>query len=581
MLYHWNEASSVNLGDWFAVIWHGLPMDLSTAGYFTVLPGLLLVFSFWVDRNLIPAIANVYSIVILFIVSVIFVSDLVLYSFWGFRIDSTSLFYLSSPKDAFASVSVWMLLAGVLAITLCFTGVYLLFRKFVLKSFTSLVTTRKYQIIGSLVQLLVTALLFIPIRGGFTVSTMNVGNAYFSECQFINHSAVNPVFNFMESVMEGEDFANQYRFMEHEKAHQLFNALKEEPASQDSIPSLLNQQKPNIVFFILESFMSKDLEVLGGLPVAKNLNELSKNGVLFTRFFANSFRTDRGVISILSGYPAQPTASIMKYANKTRSLPSIQGSLKKAGYTTSYYYGGDANFTNMRSYLLGSGIEHLVSDKDFPLKERMSKWGAPDHVLIRRLLDDLKNPPTQPFITVVQTLSSHEPFDVPMKRFEDPYLNSVAYTDSCLGVFVEEFRRSPLWNNTLLVFVPDHAMRYPSTLENTDPNRYKIPLILAGGAIRKPMKIDRIGGQIDIAATLLSQLKLPHSDFTFSKNLLNTRSPEFAFFSFVDGFGFVTPESQVVYDNVQKKVVHGNDRSSEFMNGKAFLQCLYDDLSKR
>lgn len=93
---------------------------------------------------------------------------------------------------------------------------------------------------------------------------------------------------------------------------------------------------------------------------------------MFTHFFANSFRTDRGLAAIISGYPAQPTTSIMKYPKKTQHLPSIPGSLKKAGYDLQYYYGGDADFTNMRSYLIQAGIDNIVSDKDFPLSERLS-----------------------------------------------------------------------------------------------------------------------------------------------------------------------------------------------------------------
>jgi phosphoglycerol transferase MdoB-like AlkP superfamily enzyme len=168
-----------------------------------------------------------------------------------------------------------------------------------------------------------------------------------------------------------------------------------------------------------------------------------------------------------------------------------------------------------------------------------------------------------------------------MQRNENPYLNSVAYTDSCLGVFIETLKQSPLWKNTLLVFVPDHTMRYPDTIQNTDPNRYKIPIIWAGGAISKPMRVERYGSQIDLAATLLYQLGIDHSDFTFSKNLLNPNNPQFGFFTFVDGFGFASPQREVVYDHAQKKVVYGDPTSEEVANGKAFLQCLYDDLAKR
>ena len=68
---------------------------------------------------------------------------------------------------------------------------------------------------------------------------------------------------------------------------------------------------------------------MGGQPnVAVNMDKFGKEGVLFTNFYANSFRTDRGLASIISGYPGQPSTSIMKYPEKTDGLPSIPRSLK-------------------------------------------------------------------------------------------------------------------------------------------------------------------------------------------------------------------------------------------------------------
>ena len=238
--------------------------------------------------------------------------------------------------------------------------------------------------------------------------------------------------------------------------------------------------------------------------------------------------TDRGLAAIISGYPAQPTTSIMKYPKKTQHLPSIPGSLKKAGYDLQYYYGGDADFTNMRSYLIQAGIDNIVSDKDFPLSERLSKWGAHDHVVFNRLLDDLKqHTPQKPFMKILQTSSSHEPFEVPFRRLENPRLNAFAYADSCAGDFVRQFKETPLWKNTVIVLVPDHLGAYPQDIDNLTVDRYRIPLIFIGGAVKEPRQIGTYGSQIDIAATLLGQLGLPHEEFIFSKNMLNPNSPHF------------------------------------------------------
>jgi len=325
------------------------------------------------------------------------------------------------------------------------------------------------------------------------------------------------------------------------------------------------------------------MECLGGLPdVAVRLNGLCKEGILFSNFYANSFRTDRGLVSIFSGYPGQPTTSIMKYTRKCQSLPSIPKSLKKAGYNLEYYYGGDADFTNMRSYLISMGIDKIISDKDFPLKDRMNKWGAPDHVVFNRVASDISKEQKEPFMKIIQTLSSHEPFDVPFHKHKNLYLNSVAYTDSCLGNFIDSFRRTTYWKNSIVILVPDHAMRFPDNLDNRSIERHKIPLLIIGGAVKAPLIIDTYASQIDIATTLLSQLNLPHADFKFSKNILNPASPHFGYFTYPNGFGMLTPQNQYIFDYESKTTyMNAGHKNENKMKAEAFLQTLYDDLEKR
>ena len=380
MAYYYTLYNKVSWTDWFSVIGHGLPLDLSLAGYLTILPGLLLIASAWTDSRILQLIRRIYFTIISILLSCIFISDLGLYGYWGFRLDTTPLFYFfSSPKDALASVSLWVVAGGILAIAVYAVILYFVFSWILVNEKRPLkIPYRRLSVSGVL--LLATGLLFIPIRGGFSVSTMNLGRVFFSADQRLNHAAINPAFSLLDSFSRQADFDKQYRFMPAEEADILFSELTDKPVT-DSIPRLFNTERPNIIMIILESFSSHLMETLGGEPgIAVNMDEFAKEGILFTHFYANSFRTDRGLVSIISGYPAQPTTSIMKYTRKTQSLPSIPASLKKAGYDLQYYYGGDADFTNMRSYLVSTGIEKIVSQNDFPVSERLSKWGVHDHI---------------------------------------------------------------------------------------------------------------------------------------------------------------------------------------------------------
>lgn len=582
MLYHLSLYKGDTAAEWLKVIYHGLPLDFSMAGYLTIIPVLMILVSVWKEGSWLRKALHIYFALINMVIAIVFVSDLELYSYWGFRLDSTPLFYLKSPANAAASVPMLMMFVMPLLMLLTWFVLYKLMKRTTDEPDPQETDFRK-RIMQSATLFLLLGMLFIPIRGGFSVSTMNVGKVYHSTNMLLNHAAINPMFSLMTSLTKEGDFGSQYRFMENEKAEQVFSLLKDSHQLSQQEENLLHTKRPNVILIVLESFSAKIVEPLGGIPeVAPTMNRLYDEALAFTNFYANSFRTDRGLVSILSGYPAQPSTSIMKYPAKTQSLPSLSGTLKNAGYDLEFLYGGDADFTNMRSYFMSAGFNRIVADQDFPVADRLSKWGVNDEKTFRFLSESLKEQ-SQPFMKMFLTLSSHEPFDVPMHKFDDPYLNSVAYTDSCLGVFMDELKASPLWDNTLVILVPDHAMHYPASISISEPGRYHIPMIWAGGAISKPQRIDTYGSQIDIAASLLHQMQLPYDDFTFSKDLFNTNNRQFAYYTFKDGFGILKDSATFVYDCASDRAIMRTDNADREIEqeGKAFLQCLYNDLDKR
>lgn len=590
-----------------AVIWHGLPLDLSMAGYLSVIPGLLSIAVVWLKRELVKPIMNIYFIIASLFITCSFLLNASLYPYWKYPLDSTPLFYFfTSPADAIASVSIWQVILSIVILIVLTIGVWFTLRmrgekrqqysrySYGYGGFGSGKRNRfddfdRHRGRTSIILLLLTGLLFLPIRGGITVSTMNTGQAYFSQNAYLNHSAVNPLFSLFESITHQEDFASQYRFMKDKEADKIFATMTS--TSDENTYPLLNEATfkkgtPDILIVIMESFASDIMPSMGSYKdVAVCLDSIAQQSILFTRFYANSFRTDRGMVSILSGYPAQTTTSIMRYPRKTSQLPSIARNLVKyKNYKTTYYYGGDADYCNMRSYLVSQGYQHIISDANFPIEDKISKWGVPDHILAAKMMEDIKAQQNEkrPMLRILQTSSSHEPFEVPYHRLKDKRLNAFAYTDSVMGAIVREYRKLPRWKNTLIVFVPDHVGGYKENLNDHDRSRYQIPLILAGGAISRPMKVGIIGSQHDIAATLLGQLGVEHREFTFSKNMMSDATPKFAFFAVNDAFGIVSEENSLIYDNRAKRIVYDKgEKGFNLKRGQAYLQKLYDDLAKK
>lgn len=590
-----------------AAMWHGLTLDLAMAGYFSILPGILLLVSLWIRKELVRPVLNAYFGIAAFLGAFILVLNLGLYPYWGFPLDSMPIYYfLSSPTDALASVSFLYVLLMLLIIVLSTVAVWFLLR---MPSDDKRRYRSRYSNYGfgdfgggrrsypsdmerhrgrsSIILLLLIALLIIPIRGGFGVSTNNTGKAYFSSNIFLNHAAVNPIFSLMESINHDEDFSKQYRYLSDAEANKIFKTMIS-TSDQNTYP-LLNAENfkkgsPDILIVVMEGFASDMLPSIGTQKdVAVQLDSIAQSGILFTRFYANSFRTDRGLVSILSGYPAQPTMSIMRLPQKAAQLPSLPKSLAKAKhYESTYYYGGDIDFAHQRSYLYSQGFERIISDSDFPVEDRLSKWGAHDDKVAQRLLDDLKKEQhvNHPMFRVLQTSSSHEPFEVPYNRLKDQRLNAFAYTDSVIGSLLRQYSKLPRWKNTLVVLVPDHVGWFKDGLNNFDRNRYQIPLILTGGAIARPMKVGLIGSQHDIAATLLGQLGIKHDDYLFSKNMMSDATPKFAFFDVPDAFGVVSEENSIIFDNKSKKTLYDKgEKGFNLKRGQAYLQKLYDNIN--
>lgn len=582
MLYNGSIEKGFGFADCMQVMVHGASLDAATAGYLTAFPFLLVLISIWFRKFPLKKILYGYYILAAALISIIFVVDMALYTFWGFKLDASVFLYIDSPKEALASVSVGFILLRVLAILLLIA----LNSWVLLKITPSVLTATRKRIAGTAGMLLLGGVLFIIIRGGVTESTSNIGQVYFSNEPFLNHSAVNPDFSLLSSMGKSQDFASEFNFFDEEKRAALFDGLY--PTTDgDSIIQVLNTKRPNILIILMEGFGGAFVEPLGGLPdVTPHFNRLSKEGIFFTNCYANSFRTDRGTVCTFSGYLGLPTASVMKIPAKSRTLPAIAEGLSKAGYKTDFLYGGDINFTNMKSYLLSTGYQRLTANTDFSLAEQTSNaWGVNDDITFEYLYNQLRNRKEEgPWHTAFLTLSSHEPFEVPYHRLEDKIPNAFAYTDECLGKFIDRLKQTPAWKDLLVICLPDHGFYYPREGSNAMPRFYHIPLLWLGGAVKQPMQVDKIMNQTDLAATLLGQLGLEHTAFTFSRNVLGSdyKYP-FAFYSFNNGFSFRDSTGVTVFDNNSGSILFDEPEADESRldKGKAILQTVYDDLGNR
>lgn len=633
MLYNHTDHT-FGAGDVIDVLRHGLSMDMTTAGYLVVLPWLYFLLTevfhrtpkrrlSWGRRETMPHpwhwwLLHVYAGVAALLVASTVVGDACLYPFWKFKLNAVIFSYLDDTAGVTNSVSGGFIAARVIFVLAM--AAFLTWAQVALLNGTvdnapephvQPPAYRRWVNVG--VFLLVGALDFLAIRGGIGTGVQNVGTAYYSQDAFLNHSAVNPAFSLASTFKRAEDFGSQYHYFDEAECDKIVAELLAPTPSihhgQSPAPAppkqtwrrrtglqpvavadstLLTTDRPNVLIVLMEGFGGRFVEALGGLPeVAPHFNRLVHEGVFFTNYYSNSFRTDRGTASLLSGHVSYPTTSLMRLPDKLNHVPGLARSLAAAGYSTHYLYGGDITFAGTQGYLVSNGFGHIVSDKDFPAADVLSgKWGVCDSITAERALKTVteelpKAQGKQPWLLTYQTLSSHEPFEVDYHRLDDPRLNAFAYTDACIDRLIAALKGTPAWDNLLVILVPDHGFLLDGTYE--DPEFFHCPMLWLGGAVKAPRRIDTLMNQSDVCATLLGQMNLPHDDYPWSRDIFSPhyKNP-FAYSTFPGGIMFRDTTGVTVYDLDSDRAITEQPSPSpdRVKKAKALLQYSYRKLAE-
>lgn len=590
IIYNWNLVSETGIKEIFLSFWHALYLDNSAAMYLLGIPFFLTFFYSLFKVDFIGKINRYYFYLIILLISIITSSELGIYDEWKIKLNYKALTYLERPSEVINSAKGIILFLGVFLILFqSFTGIYF-YNKF-LK--ISLKGVKRNYIFSILFFLLAPFVIFYGIRGGLQPIPINQSAVYFSKNNNLNQATVNSTWNFMHSIVQNKKFIskNPFNYMNNNEAKRIVDSLHS--VEKDTTENILSIEKPNIVLIILESWTFDVLLANDKYPniAAPKFKELTKSGLFFDNIYATGTVSDQGMAGILSGYPAQPTVSIIKLPQKYQFLPCMNETLKEHGYYTSYYFGGQLSYGNIKGYIYYNQYDKIIEGVDFPYSIPQGRLGVHDEYLFQRNIADLKAE-KEPFMSVMFTLSSHSPFDQPLQNvfntggeFDD-FLTSVYYTDSCVNSYMDEAKKQKWYDNTLFILIADHSHMSHMKHGFHSSEMRKIPLLITGSALKDKYRgktISKIFSQIDITSTLLSQLNFDHDKFVWSKNMLNPNTKEFAYYSFDDGIGWVTPKAAYAYDHDLKKFhfnTFKNDSlnfEKELKNGKAYLQVLFNE----
>ena len=585
LLFFISKLHNLNLVEIMKSFIYGIPLDVSAACYILFFPFMFLCLgSFFKHGKLLAGISKwIIYIVIVFYLMISF-SGIALYVNWGQKINAKALSFLMFPSEFGAIFISKMNLIIFLFFLFYCGGILYLFRKYFWNK------TRIYagKIRSSIIFILFSGIILLGIRGGFQTYPINKSTCYYSKNSILNYAAMNDFWNFFDIFFHPVAKENPYKFYDSNEAKKITSELFHAP---DSTLHIFKVERPNIILIAMESFSADATSTLGPLKgITPGFDSLTKEGYLFTDYYATGFRTDHGLIGFLCGFPSQPISRVIENFGKFETLPNLLKKLDSNGYYTSYFAGSALDFANTNTFLTVSGIDFMAGTRQIP-HIRETDWGAYDEDLFNFYIDTVKNF-KQPFFSIVFTITNHEYFDADVPKIWKEtdectkYKNTLHYADACVFNFIQLSKKQSWYKNSIIIITGDHAHYHPLEPAYNEPSRHHIPFLILGGALIDSLKgqqCHNAASQTDFARTILNQLKIKSSEFKWSNDFLGKDNHHYAFYTFDNGFGMIGDSSQAVFDQnlkstiIFKNKIKGGDSLKTLKYGKAMLQLMFDD----
>lgn len=362
------------------------------------------------------------------------------------------------------------------------------------------------------------------------------GDAYTTDSNFANQLGLNGSLSLIAAAKSrfGDDRTN------------IWKATLEEPVAQQTVRDMLLTEHDklvdpdtapvrrdttppaektlpikNVVVILMESFAGHSVGALGRPGnITPYFDNLSKEGLLFERFFSNGTHTHQGMFATMACFPNLPGFEyLMQTPEGSHKLSGLPELLSARKFDDVYVYNGDFAWDNQSGFFSNQGMTTFVGRNDFvnPVFSDPT-WGVSDQDMFNRGLEELKKREgKEPFYALLQTLSNHTPYALPTPLPVEPvtdrgslneHLTAMRYSDWALGQFFEKARKEPYFKETLFVVVGDHGFGNEQQISEMDLGRFNVPLLLIGPGIQEKFgaRNDTVGTQVDIVPTIMGRL---------------------------------------------------------------------------
>lgn len=396
-------------------------------------------------------------------------------------------------------------------------------------------------------------ILFIGIRFSFGHRPANISDALYSTNRMANEIAKNSLYSIgyaYKSYTKEGNLIKPYGKIELSEAYArvgkklALNPDQEFPFNRLE-PTHFKTQKPkNLVIFIQESMGSQFVGFSGGdAAITPNMEKLSHEGVAFTNLFSNGTRSIQGLAGMSSGYLPLPGEGVVKRNKSQSDFFTVAQLLKPLGYKSSFIYGGEGRFDNMRSWYMGNGFDEVIEQKDFLNPSFISSWGVCDEDLVIKANEKFKSHAAkgEKFVSVMFSQSNHSPFELPNGKIDflsgKPLRsaeNAVKYADFAIGRLFELAKKESYYKDTVFVVVADHNVRvYGDDL--VPVNMFHIPALIVSNGV-KAQKVDALTTQPDVLATALDMIGVDLTYPILGHSIYSDKKQEVALMMFNDNF---------------------------------------------
>jgi phosphoglycerol transferase MdoB-like AlkP superfamily enzyme len=529
---------------------YGLKLDTMTASIILVIPALFLAITPQIVAKQVGRFLNGYVLFFLLIALYIENATFPFVAQYDVRPNYLFIEYLKYPKEVTSMILKeypLQLLAAFMMLALTAWG-YLHFSPLRLVQAIQTPLWKRLLLFP-----LVVAILFIGIRSSFGHRPANVSDALYSTNRMANEIAKNSLYSIgyaYKSYAKEGDIIKTYGKMELSDAYTRvekklnlksggefpFNRLE---------PTHFPAQKPkNLVIFIQESMGSQFVGFSGGdVSVTPYLEKLSHEGIAFTNLFSNGTRSIRGLAAMTSGWLPIPGEGVVKRNKSQSDFFTVAQLLKPLGYKSSFIYGGEGRFDNMRSWYMGNGFDEVIEQKDYENPSFVSTWGVSDEDLVIKANEKFKAHALkgEKFVSVMFSSSNHSPFELPEGKIDfisgkpkKGVENAVKYADFAIGRLFELAKKESYYKDTVFVVVADHNIRvYGDDL--VPVNMFHIPAIIIAEGV-KPQKFDRLATQPDVLATALDLIGVDLTYPVLGHSIYSNAKQEVSLMMFNDTF---------------------------------------------